>query len=124
METVKNANDEFVGYNGADQWYRHQLTQLIYTDGVKEIADKYEAYWLIDKILILNRTANFFGEDFQHWTLQRVIDNDKPTPHMCLMMDDGNGVVIFATSLPYTDFKADVVTMYFENETLYLPQER
>lgn len=124
METLKNVNDSFVGFNGADQWYRHQLTQYVYTQGVKEIAELYEAHWLIDQILILNRSAKEFGEDFQCWIFKRVFVNDEPTTRFSLSMDDGNEHLVFALSIHFSDFAGDIVKFYFENTTLYLPEER
>ena len=48
---MKNANHFFGSHNGSENFYRHILSGLIYTDGVKDLADGCQAYWLIDLIV-------------------------------------------------------------------------
>lgn len=37
-------------FTGTEHWYKHWLGGLLYTDGVKYVADQAGAYWLIDAI--------------------------------------------------------------------------
>jgi hypothetical protein len=125
METLKNANADFAGSNGTEDYYRHHLTQFIYSQGIKDIAERYQAYWLIDFILNLNKVQKIANEEFQIWILSRVFDDlQEKTNIFSLEMNDGNGNVIFNSRIPFSDFNADIVTMYFENSVLYLPEER
>lgn len=49
MSNLKEELDQFIG--GAAQWYRHPLNRkALYTDGVKYLAEKAGAYWLVDDI--------------------------------------------------------------------------
>jgi hypothetical protein len=34
-------------FTGTNQYYRHWAMRLVYTDGVKYIADDADAYWLL-----------------------------------------------------------------------------
>ena len=52
--------------NGTDGWTRHSLMRrLVYSDGVKVMAEDLQAYWLIDIVAsyIPNMTRIFFTED-------------------------------------------------------------
>jgi hypothetical protein len=40
-----------------------------------------------------------------------------------LTCEDGNGNVVFATEIEYTDFPLEEVTRWFANDTIYLPSE-
>ncbi len=41
--------------NGCDAHYRHALSGMSFSEGVKYIADEAGAYWLIDLILITSK---------------------------------------------------------------------
>jgi hypothetical protein len=40
-----------------------------------------------------------------------------------LTCDDGNGNVVYAKQIEYTDFPPDGITLYFTNNTILLPSE-
>lgn len=48
-EESKNLNDELAQFTGTEHYYRHWMGKN-YTDGVKGMAEKYKAYWLIDVV--------------------------------------------------------------------------
>ena len=48
---MKNANHCFGTSNGFENFYRHNLSQIHYTDGVKELGEKCRSNWLIDLII-------------------------------------------------------------------------
>ncbi len=41
--------DELEQFYGTEKWYRH-FTGLVYTDGIKYLAENAGAYWLIDLV--------------------------------------------------------------------------
>ena len=43
-----NANDFFGSKTGTGLYYRYQLSKMLYTEGVKALAEGCEAYLLID----------------------------------------------------------------------------
>lgn len=108
-------------FTGSDNWYRHPLNRVIlFTDGAKHVADEGGAYWLLDEIALAQRYQKAVAaEEFQSWTL--TVD---PTKHTArLTCDDGNGNIVFSKVVEYTDFPADSVTLWVENNTIYLPSE-
>jgi len=121
MPIALNKSD-LAGFHGSENWFRHTLNRrFLYTDGVKYVADQGGAYWLIDEIALANLfNARVKAEEFQVWTL-KLSATDSSAELVC---DDGNDVFIFSKHIPLTDFPADSVTFYFENETLCLPSER
>jgi hypothetical protein len=57
--------------NGFETHYRHALSGMSFSEGVKYIADEAGAYWLIDLILIASKFEHLQGkcEGLEFWTL-------------------------------------------------------
>lgn len=47
---AKLTQADLAGFTCTEHHYRHQLTGLLYTDGVRHLARQAECYWLIDAI--------------------------------------------------------------------------
>jgi hypothetical protein len=63
------------------------IRDVIYTEGVKYVADNLGAYWLIDEIAFAQKYApRLRNEDFQNWEL--VVSAGGSAVLTC---DDGNG---------------------------------
>ena len=107
-------------FTGSEHWYRHGLIRdVLYTDGAKYVADEGGAYWLLDEIAIAQRyDPRVAAEEFQVWKLE-VSDNAGT-----LTCDDGNGNIVAAKHIPFTDFPLSEISLWFENSTIYLPSER
>ena len=105
---------------GSEHWYRHGLVRaILFTDGAKYVADQGGAYWLLDEIAIAQRfEKKVAAEEFQVWTL--TVNPDHSARLAC---EDGNGNTVFEKAIPYTDFPADGIELWFENSTIYLPSE-
>src|SRR4051794_10148147 len=89
-------------FTGTETWYRHGLCRsVLYTDGVKHVAEKGGAHWLVDKIATLQALLPIAAEDFQTWKL--AVSASTAT----LTCDDGNGNVLHAEKIAYTDFPLD-----------------
>lgn len=58
------------------------------------------------------------AEEFQVWTL--TVKADRTAALTC---GDGNGKTVFEKPIPFTDFPAECITLWFENSTIYLPSE-
>ena len=69
---MENANNFFGDSNGSENFYCHRPSLILYTDGVKAMAEKAEAYWLIDLIISHQCKKDVNNERFQVWELQRV----------------------------------------------------
>src|ERR1700687_1067832 len=104
-------DDHLSQFTGSEHWYRHGLARdILFTDGAKYVADEGGAYWLIDEIAFAQRfQKKIAAEEFQVWKL-----SVKP---------DGTGSPVFEKGIEYTDFPAEPVHLWFENNTIYLPSE-
>jgi hypothetical protein len=107
-------------FTGTEFWYRHPFAKSItYTDGVKHVAEQGGAYWLVDDIVIAQKTVPAVAaEPFQFWKLKV-----NPDHSAILTCEDGNGNVVYRNDLNFTDFPLDEVTLYFTNNVLLLPSE-
>ena len=97
-------------YTGAEDYFRHGLNpRLIYTDGVKYLADQAGAYWLIDIVASVQHTGLHLARHlFQSWSL--TVDTDKATG--LVVCTNGNGKKIYVQQMEYTDFPLREVRLY------------
>ena len=58
-------------FTGTENYYRAGVGKLLYTDGVKYLADAAEAHWLIDAIASYQPTGLVHNEGFQVWILTK-----------------------------------------------------
>ena len=107
-------------FTGTEHWYRHALVPAIcFTDGAKYVADTAGAYWLLDEIALPQRyVKKIAAVAFQVWKLK--VNDDNTANLVC---EDGNGNVVFGKIIEFTDFPKEGVTLWFENNTIYLPSE-
>ncbi len=119
-------------FTGDDIRYRHAFARsVIYTPGVKHLAERASAYWLLDDIAILTvsrelkRAAvkNPLVADMQFWIL--TVAQDQTALLTC---GDGNkGHPVYSQRIPFTDFPLPSVEVWaaFDGQhwTLYLPSE-
>jgi hypothetical protein len=107
-------------FTGSEHWYRHGLNRnVVFTDGAKYVADHGGAYWLLDAIAITQRYEKAVAAaDFQVWKL-----TVKPDHSGTLVCEDGNGHVIYTQPLEFTDFPLPEITLWFADNTIFLPSE-
>lgn len=111
--------------NGSEQFYRHPFGGIIYTNGVKILAESCGAYWLVDLIASYQPYPKVKAEPFQVWTLSPV--GDEAALAMAADGDKGNGPVVLAKQeIAFTDFPRDLLPLrlFLEHGTLMLPEER
>lgn len=58
-------------FHCTENYWRHWSKRLAYTDGVKFVAERGGAYWLIDAVASHQTAPLVAGEEFQCWTLSR-----------------------------------------------------
>ena len=107
-------------FSGSENWYRHGINRkVLFTDGAKYVADAGGAYWLLDEIAIIQpHNKAVAAEEFQVWKL-----TVRPDRTATLTCDDGNGRVVYTKEIEFTDFPLDTITLWFANNTIYLPSE-
>jgi hypothetical protein len=120
-KTAKLSKADLMQFTGSENWYRHALNRnILFTDGAKHVADEGGAYWLLDAIAICQRYEKpVAAEAFQVWKL--VVRPDRTAKLTC---EDGNSNVVYTQQLEFTDFPLDEITLWFENNVIYLPSER
>lgn len=107
-------------FTGSETFYRHPLgAGCVYTEGVQYLAEHAGAYWLIDAILCPQAwIAALRDAEFQVWTLH--VRDDRSAILIC---SDGDGNIVWSHDIHWTDFPLASVTLWFANQTLYLPSE-
>lgn len=107
-------------FTGTEQWHRHPINRkVLYTDGVKFVADQAGAYWLLDEIAIIQPyDKRIAAEEFQVWKLSVHADS-----RAILTCEDGNSHVVYTKEIEFTDFPPEGITFWFTNNTILLPSE-
>jgi len=132
---ILNENElklELRNFTGDFIRYRHPFNQVVYTPGVRHLAERAEAFWLIDAIASWIGSTTFneavrnserIGE-MHFWQL----DTDQEDKSAMLFAVEDSGMEPFISqSIPFTDFPLDKVSIWagFDGQiwTLYLPSE-
>jgi hypothetical protein len=103
---MKSANEHFGSGNGSENFYQNRFSPVIYTDGVKDMAESCGAYWLIDLVISHQLTKMVKFEAFQVWKLKRVKDDA-----FQIVATDGNEKQIASQQIPFSDFRYDIGTI-------------
>ncbi|MEP7371948.1 MAG: DUF6876 family protein [Chitinophagaceae bacterium] len=115
---MTNANTQFGSGNGSENFYQNRYSPIIYTDGVKDMAETCAAYWLVDLIISHQLTKSVKFEAFQVWQLERIKDDA-----FKITATDGNEKHLVGQQIPFSDFRYDIVTIWLVNGCLMLPNE-
>jgi hypothetical protein len=105
---------------GTEQWWKHWLPGLVYTDGVKYLAEQAGAHWLIDVVASYRRK-----EPFQIWELKVCPSPENGTSRAATvtMIEDTDQPELVRQEIPYTDFPLDYIKLYLIDGVLLLPSE-
>lgn len=119
-ETKRLTKADLAQFTGSGAWYRNAINRnVLYTEGAQFVAERGGAYWLLDEIaLIQPYDKAVAAEEFQVWKL--AVRPDRTATLPC---GDGNGGIVFSKGIEYTDFPLDEITLWFANNTIYLPSE-
>lgn len=106
-------------FTGTEQWFRHPLNRnVLFTEGAKYVADDAGAYWLLDEIALAQLSVpSVKASAFQVWKL------DVQDTRATLRCENGNDVSVYAKKIPFTDFPACGVTLWFTDNIILLPGE-
>jgi hypothetical protein len=99
--------DNLESFTGTECYYRHFTRKLVYTDGVKYLAEHGEAYWLIDLVASYQNgpaiAKNERLQEFQLWEVKLV---GKGCVVTC--REDSNIPPSITQEIEYTDFPFDI----------------
>jgi hypothetical protein len=107
-------------FTGSENVYKN-FTGLRYTDGVKYLAEKAGAYWLIDAIGSYQRDKRLQIErlqEFQLWTL-----TVKENVGLLQCFEDSGVPATLEQEIEFTDFPLPEIKLYVEGGVLLLPSE-
>jgi len=106
-------------FTGSENSYYHPMFEAYrYTDGIRFLAQNAGCYWLLEHILIHQSLPEIMKEEFQVWKI--TVEDSKAT----ITVDDGNDNIVKKWTDIFTDFPLDEISLWFENQTLFLPSER
>ena len=109
-------------FTGSQCFYKHAIVNTVtYTEGVKFVDEAGRAYWLIDDIAIAIAQGELpvAKNEFQVWTL--TVNPDHSAILIC--QDGNNDKPVHSIQYSYTDFPMEQITLYFYNDTIFLPTE-
>jgi hypothetical protein len=125
MNTQNEILTTIAHYTGTEQYHRHFLG-LLFTDGVQQLAEMAECYWLIDVIAShQTRKLDTACDGFQLWTITTGVD-----AKTCVVecRTDSNEPALVRQVIGFTTFPiAGKFTLYVEGPrgqaVLLLPSE-
>jgi len=109
---------ELAHFTGDLDRYRHWTGQLIYTPGIRHLAERAGAFWLIDLIASWQLDPKVRREPFQVWKL-----DVRPDHTAIAVATDGNAATLTSQDIPFTDFPLPTISVWLEDGTLLLPGE-
>ena len=125
--TMEELQGELNGFCGTQNYYRHFTGFGNFTDGVKAMADKAGAYWLIDAVFSYQSEPKIRAVPFQIWRLKVLrseLGENKNEPMAVLEMnEDTDEPLKVSQKIPYTDFPKGEVKLYLIDGVLLLPSE-
>jgi hypothetical protein len=120
-KNMASKNSYLEAFTGSENHYRH-FTGLLYTDGVKHLADDCKAYWLIDAISSWQISSKIKNDPMlrgiQFWNL-RV----KPDNSAVLTCERDMNDIALTQEIEYTDFPLEEAKFYLSSNILMLPSE-
>lgn len=112
----ESLRSDLEGFTGSEIVYKHFLSRLVFTEGIKYLADTAGAYWLID--VVASYQGKLFFAPFQLWRL-RV--RNKYAVISC--REDSGLRHIARQYVPYTDFPLRKFEFYVCDNTMLLESE-
>ena len=102
-------------FTGTSRYYPHWFRTIVFTDGIKFVAESVGAFWLIDVVA----SYQPLKVGFQVWTLRK---HEEIWRVEC---SDADEKFVLAQDIEYTDFPEELMPfeMYVQNGVLFLPSE-
>lgn len=120
-----NLKTELFQYHCSEQYFLHPFyTGVTYTEGVKALAEKAEAYWLLDYLFSYKTVVENSGDRFFPVFLEKTNDGG-----MIIQIGDSENPIQHKDKIPFTDFPLDNFKLFWAYNggslgwTLLLPSE-
>ncbi len=113
--------EELKHFQGSGHLYSQTIMRsaILYTDGIKFLAETAQAYWLIDVIHSYQSKADRLCDGFQIWNIR--VNEDRTAVIECRSDSDQDPVI--TQRLEYTDFPLKELKLYVAANTIMLPSE-
>ncbi|MDA2935403.1 hypothetical protein MYX82_13855 [Acidobacteria bacterium AH-259-D05] len=112
----EDLEDKLFQFHGTEDYYPHFLG-LVYTDGIKFLAEEAQCYWLID--IVASYQPKLKQVPFQLWELKVEKDNSA----VVTVREDSGKPALISQEIPYTDFPLEKIKLYYCDNVLMLPGE-
>jgi hypothetical protein len=107
------------GFIGTECYHQLSLVPIRCTDGVYALAERAQAYWLVDVIASYQLDPKFRKMPFQVWEIS--VDANKYA--VVLMRQDSGKKPEVEQVVPYTSFPAGKFEFFLQHGVLMLPSE-
>lgn len=123
MPLIKTEQD-LNQFTGTEHYYKHPLFGFNYTDGVKYMAEKAGAYWLLDAIGSY-QMGKIRAVPFQIWRLEKADNALFPIKNGAIltMKEDCDMPVLIKQEIEYTDFPLESIELWLIDGVLLLKSE-
>jgi hypothetical protein len=113
IKTVDELNRYLSRHTGTMNYYRDAFTKLVYTDGIKDLAETVGAYWLISDIGVVAK-MKFRNVPFQIWRL--VVKDDESA--VLTMREDTSEPIRYRQKYDMVDFPVGTFEFYIMHGSL------
>ena len=120
QQDVATLESDLMQFCGTENWWKHWTGRINYTDGVKFLAEKAGAFWLVD-LVASHQTARLRREEFQIWTLS--VDRSKTPMAVATCQADTDAPVLVRQEIDHTNFPLPSIKLWLVMGTLMLPIE-
>ena len=115
----KLTESDLAQFTGSEHAYRHPFG-IAYTDGVKFMAERADAYWLIDAIA--SYQASLKGPILKVFQVWQLVVHDDRSATLTVRADSDQEPAI-TQEISYTDFPLGEVKLWVSGGMLMLPNE-
>ena len=119
MKSINEIRAILLGSTGTNGYHKYSDFRHfpVATDGVMDLAEAAECFWLLD-VIGSHQTNRKLDPVFQVWMLSVNKEDDS-----AVVRGFNDTTLIVTKEIPYTDFPLDSVKLYVENGVLLLPSE-
>jgi len=93
--------DELNHFTGSNEVFRHWISQMCYTEGVRHLADKTDSYWLIHEIALVILPRLLKENKSLFYSIELSVNLDQSA---VIIISDGNGNIYLKHQINWTDF--------------------
>lgn len=115
------AEADLAQFTGTSTYYQHPLG-IRYTEGVRYLAERGGAYWLLDAIASWQSdprvSQDRMLQQIQFWKL--TVNDDRSALLVC---ERDEGDIVVTQDIPLTDFPLEKIKLYFQEGVVLLESE-